>query len=76
MSHETDRQFACNVCGKTFRFLPNLYDHRTIHDENAELHKCPMCEKQCRLKGNLKKHFRTHFSTEAEAESSWKQHMG
>ncbi|XP_068205907.1 transcription factor IIIA-like isoform X3 [Palaemon carinicauda] len=56
----TSHPKVCDVCGKTFRHLAQLRNHRKIHDDVREAFFCPTpkCDRYFYAERNLSKHIR------------------
>jgi len=53
--HEKKRPYTCSTCGKSFGTTMTRNKHMRTHIEK-ELHKCPNCTFECKLRISMKKH--------------------
>ncbi len=56
--HESERPFACDVCGRSFKLLSHLTTHKQTHEQPSFV--CSICDFRCRQKRILNTHMRTH----------------
>lgn len=57
-THEMQRPFHCQVCGKGFHTSQHLYKHSKQHEEKQ--FQCGICAKKFTYKCNMQKHQETH----------------
>ena len=58
--HSQDRQYACSICGNTYKYWSGLYTHQFTHKKNQPGFACSVCKKTFPLKGSLVRHMKTH----------------
>ncbi len=58
-SHNNERNFACEICQKTFKTPQDVKIHRVVHSD-LKKYKCQLCEKEFKRTTNLKEHLLTH----------------
>ncbi|XP_022913314.2 B-cell lymphoma/leukemia 11A isoform X1 [Onthophagus taurus] len=57
-------EFACDYCGKKFRYQNNLEVHRRTHTGGDLPYKCTVCDHACSQSSKLKKHMKIHRTPE------------
>ncbi|KAK3588186.1 hypothetical protein CHS0354_012247 [Potamilus streckersoni] len=67
-THESERNFACDICGKRYQTSSSLRSHRIFKHmpENADLYPlkkliCEVCGYMTYVKNRLKRHMQTHL---------------
>ena len=56
ITHKKERPFKCDVCEKTFKFMPTLRRHVDMVHKKLQVVSCDMCGKGFPQKQNLDKH--------------------
>ena len=57
LTHETKRNFDCDVCGKKFKFKHYLVSHKLLHSGDKP-HMCTWCGMTFTQNANMQKHVR------------------
>lgn len=64
-----EKQFICQQCNREYASAQSFYNHRRYECGKPPMHRCPFCDYQTRLKGNLKSHMgRRHAEKIAKGE--------
>lgn len=58
---KTQRNYLCDVCGKSFSVYAQYYSHKQTHIEEKKFN-CELCEKKFTTKTFLRLHVATHNS--------------
>lgn len=69
-----EEEFHCKECDKSFSSAYALKYHAILHSNDSKLfYRCPNCDYEGRLVGNLKKHiFNQHYKNRiAEFQAFW-----
>ncbi|XP_060665736.1 zinc finger protein 77-like [Drosophila nasuta] len=58
-SHDDEKLYMCEVCGKMLKHLRNYKEHIMKHT-NVQQHQCNICERFYHTTSSLAAHMRTH----------------
>ncbi|KAH8267342.1 hypothetical protein KR018_011798, partial [Drosophila ironensis] len=57
--HKQIKPYACDLCGKGFKYITGLKDHKLVHTDDCPF-ECPVCQRRFKNKARLKIHSDTH----------------
>ncbi|XP_017038160.1 zinc finger protein weckle [Drosophila kikkawai] len=57
--HKGIKPFVCDLCGKGFKYITGLKDHKLVHTDECPF-ECPDCHRRFKNKARLKIHSDTH----------------
>ncbi|KAH8383627.1 hypothetical protein KR009_009715 [Drosophila setifemur] len=57
--HKQIKPYVCDLCGKTFKYITGLKDHKLVHTDDCPF-ECPVCQRRFKNKARLKIHSDTH----------------
>ena len=57
MLHNNEKAFHCKQCDKSYTSKHHLEKHMIVHTEGPYI--CPICNRECRGKGNLERHIKS-----------------
>lgn len=58
-THSDERDIACDACGKRWKTLGQLKEHRRVHLDER-IYKCGVCSVSYKWKNNLRLHMKKH----------------
>lgn len=68
-SHTGKTPYKCEVCGKAFREMVHLRQHKWTHSK--EKFSCPICGNKFNRKGNMNEHVKKYHQNDFVVQSNF-----
>jgi uncharacterized Zn-finger protein len=60
ISEGSEKEYACDICGKTLKSQKSLAEHKFLHSADHSTFRCPECGKLLATRATLREHLRWH----------------